>query len=132
MLNNEDLLYAIYTHIDNIAGIPTVIFPNDNTTVIDGNHIRVNVIPATPDEYGLNSIAIYRGIIQLSVYVGQGVGEIEASRICDTIAASLTKNTQMTYLTTSIRVSTSPNIGQGMPDGSYFMKPISVSYQKVC
>lgn len=122
----------IYTYISNIQNIPKVLYPNITYTTQNADHVKVDVLSSPTDDIGVNSVRRISGIIQLSVMVNLGKGEIYAAKIADTIVSNFERGTKITFETYSININRTPHISSGIATDTFYMKPITIRYEKIC
>lgn len=107
-----DALKAMFGHIESLnilpAWFPNISQDNSGNKEPTDSHFRVFVLPVDTD----NSIAVcgskarYKWLLQVSVYVRDGVGQIKAAEYIDLLRNSTKANTEL-YTTTPLY----PNYG---------------------
>ena len=128
-MNQEILLTSIFTYISTITDLPDIFYPNTNQTTIPDEYLQINVMPTIPNDIGLKEIKQNFGLIQISVVTRANVGEIKAAKIVDKILEAFKRNTVIP--TSKIRIDNTPYASQGMNIDSYYMIPITISYNKL-
>lgn len=85
----SEALQAFYTRIADFAALP-VAWPNvDPAVQPTGSHYRVSVLNVDPNTFSIDGCAIYTWILQVAVYVRDGVGSIVSAGYADAIRAEL-------------------------------------------
>lgn len=125
------IMTAVFDHIEN-GGLSVPVFFNNVESATNeppsGDHIVPYVLPSSTRTIGLNDLDQEIGLIQVSVYVEKGKGELVASRIVDEVIALFPRNLQLTGL----RIDRTPSADIAFFEGAWYITPVTIEYQNVC
>lgn len=131
----NDALTAMMTHIESLGLLPTY-FPNVNIDT-EGNstptdsHIRVSVLPVDPTDNittcGMQ--ARYRWLLQVSVYIREGKGQLKAARYIDTVKSATMPNKKIVYNTRVFQVKGNGRTSPAIIGDGWFNYPITFTIE---
>jgi hypothetical protein len=120
----------MYRLVDGLGILP-VYFANIEAGDVENEHIRVSIMPTSPEEITLCDGNKWTWILQIAVYVRDGVGEIKAAQYVDSIRAAITKNMSITE---NSRTFTVANSGERIPpviDGGWYFTPLQYRIRRI-
>lgn len=89
-----DLLNAVFAYVSGLGILPCA-YPNVGGAY-DTDHIRLSVLPTRPQKLGVcASGSLHTWILQCSVYVRQGVGQVKAAQYVDQLRDGIQYLTDM-------------------------------------
>lgn len=119
---------AFFQAVETAAAGTPVVYPNiesDN----DGAHYRVYILPAARVPLGVSTLNRQPGVCQVSCYVRDGIGEIEAVTMADRILETFPRGTKLEYGTDGIiRIDAPGWISSGVSVSGWYYVPVSIPY----
>ncbi len=123
---------AVFDRLISAAGLPTLYFDNVENTANPlpptANHLRPFVLPSATNTIDLVDLDQEVGVIQVSIYVGKGQGEIVSTDLAATILALFPRNLNLTEL----RIDDAGSIAPPFYDGGWYITPVTIPYQNLC
>ena len=119
---------AVFTRLAGLAGLPTIYYQNIDYDTPTEEHIRATVLPANTETRGLVNQNIERGIINISIFVPQGVGIIGAAGYAATVLTGFPRNLD---LGNQIRIDVAGYVEAGIVDGGWYQLPIIIPYLQI-
>lgn len=132
---NSDIFAALCSHLADLVLSPAlpVAWPNVDFTPPANGYLAASHFPASVNqiETGANGRDRYRGILQVSVFKKHGIGAISGGMAAaNSVAAHFDRGS---YIETAgglfVRIRSTPFVGPGFKDGSYWQTPVSVLYE---
>jgi len=103
----------------------TIHYPNVNSTVPTDSHLVPTVLPNTTRPVGIVSTDREAGLLQVTVYIKVGTGELLSSDIAQVILDGFARNLDLD----GVRIDASGSIGPSFSnDGGWNVTPISIPY----
>lgn len=120
------LLFARLESLVLPAGV-TVFYPNIGTTMPLYNFVSPAVLPATTAPIDLVNSDRETGLLQVSVYVKKGLGEIVSADIAQVILTGFPRNLALS----GVRIDRPGSIGPSFYDGNWQVTPVTIPYQNI-
>lgn len=118
---------ALFTQLETIGGLPAIFYPNVDDTAPTTDYISPFVLPANTNSIGIRTTDQEIGVLQVSIYIEKGKGQIEASRVAGLILANFPRNLNLT----DVRIDLPGSIGPVFYEGKYQVTPVSIPYQHI-
>lgn len=112
------------------AGITKVALPNIpfDPSALE-SYYQVFIIPAMKRAKGISSYNEQRGICQVSCFVKNKVGEINAVDMAETMIAAFPRGTKLTSGTLKVEINFPAYYGQGLTNNNmWYMVPVTIPY----
>ncbi len=93
----SEALQALFAHVSSLPTVP-VYWPNVSDQASSqptGDHYRVSILRPDPDTFGMCGESTYMWILQVAIYIRDGVGSIKAAEFADAIRAALPFDTRL-------------------------------------
>ncbi len=123
---------AVYDRLIADGSLPPLYFDNVESSTLPlppvANHLRPFVLPSATNTIDLVDLDQEVGIIQVSIYVGKGQGEIVSTDIASTILALFARPLNLTEL----RIDDAGSIAPPFYDGGWYITPVTIPYQNLC
>jgi len=87
-------------------------------------HCRASVLPAETDSFTLAGSVKRQGIIQVSIYMQQGIGDIIPRQYADTVIQLFPRGLDMA----GVRVHRQGWASPGFIDGAWWVTPVTIPY----
>jgi hypothetical protein len=120
---------ALFARLESLvfpAGV-TVFYPNIGADLPAGNFIRPDVLPASTAPLDLVGSNQESGLLQVSIYVKKGLGELTSSGIAQTILDGFPRNLALN----GVRIDRPGSIGPSFFDGNWQVTPVTIPYQNI-
>ena len=117
---------ALYDHLESLNGLPDIHYSNVDSSPT-GNYIRPDVLPASTVPIGISMTDKEVGVLQVSVYVKKGSGELLAADIAQVVLDGFPRNTQLS----GVRIDETGSIGPSILIEGFQMTPVSITYHNV-
>lgn len=126
----SDILNGLAAHLSALADIWPVAWPNiDFTPPSDGKYLRASFQPnRTETPYLEGSAYRFLGLLQITVVVPDGVGEIIAQAEGSRIARHFGYGTLITSASGDIHITEHPTVSGGLHAGADYELPVTVRY----
>lgn len=118
---------ALFTHLESLSLGVTIHYPNVASDLPDGEFVIPTVLPATTRSLGLVATNQELGLLQVSVFVKKGVGEIRSAEIAEAILAGFPRNLDLF----EVRIDEAGSVGASFYDGSWQITPVTIPYQHI-
>lgn len=118
---------ALLTHLESLGLGIDIHYPNVASDLPDGEFITPTVLPATTRSLGLVATNQEVGLLQVSVFVKKGVGEIRSAEIAELILAGFPRNLDLS----EVRIDEAGSVGSSFFDGSWQVTPVTIPYQHI-
>lgn len=120
---------SLYTQLEGVS-LPSgvvIFYPNTDTSLPTSDFIRPDVLPGATDPLDLSHTNQENGILQVSVFVQKGKGEIRTADIVDAILDGFPRGLSLT----GVRIDRPGYAGPSFFDGSWQVTPVTVPYQNI-
>lgn len=118
---------SVFDRLIATGGLLPLFFDNVEADAPDENHLRPFVLPGTAATLGLNDLSQESGLIQVSVYVKKGQGDIVSSDTAALILDAFPRNLSLTGL----RIDVVGSIAPSFFDGAWQITPVTIPYQNL-
>lgn len=131
-MKQNELMQAVYTYLDGLAGLPDVKYPNIEYDEPQAEYLNVFISNAKPQTLGIARISWYGGFIQIDCVVEHGRGELVASNNAQLVMDYFPIGTTLTNGSTTIRVDDTPYASAGiMRDDGWYSIPVTIPYNSI-
>ena len=120
----EQIKTSILNRLESLAGLPDIHYSNIGADIPLTNYIRPDILPATTDAVGIVTTDRESGIFQVSIFTVKGGGELEASRIAQTLLDGFPRNLSLA----GVRFDVTGSVGASLYEGKWQITPVSFSY----
>lgn len=120
----EEIKTSIFTHLETLAGLPAIHYPNVDDVLPTGEYIRPDVLPADTDPLGIVTTDRETGIFQVSIFIPKGQGELDAARVAQKLLDGFPRNLQLA----GVRFDRSGSVEPSLFEGKWQMTPVSFTY----
>lgn len=121
---------SLLRHLKTLSGFSpeiTIYYPNISEDLPTDNHIRPDVLPGTTNPIGLRTTDQETGILQVSIFIKKGQGEIKAADNAKVVLDGFPRNLQLE----GVRIDRPGSIGPSFFDGNWQVTPVSIFYQHI-
>lgn len=87
-------------------------------------HVRVSILPAETDSFTLAGSVKRQGIIQVTIFIQQGLGDIVSRQHADAIIQLFPRGLDMS----GVRIHRQGWASPGFIDGAWWVTPVSIPY----
>ena len=123
---------AVFDRLIAEAGLPALYFNNVESASLPlppvSNHLRPFVLPSDTRTIGVRTLNQEIGLIQVSIFVGKGQGEIVSSNIASQILDLFPRNLDLV----ACRIDSIGSIAPSFYDQGWHITPVSIPYQNLC
>jgi len=130
----SEIRKAAFQHVNTLAaglGLP-VYWPNVKVNGEPANqHIRVSVMTVEPDVLTTEGGTKYQWILQLSVYVRDGVGEIAATDYASSLQAGLPFNTKLQSINYQYQTTKPGQVISPLKTDGWYIVPVQFRLQTI-
>jgi len=126
----DNIRAALEVKLSGISGLPEVAWENLTYSPTTGTpFVKPRLVPTVrePAVRGLNPQIYYQGIFRVDCFVPEGLGPAAADDLADKIIDAFEATTDVTNGSTIVSIRSAER-EQGMPDGSFFMVPVNISW----
>lgn len=126
----DDIRAALEVKLNGVSDLPEVAWENLTYTPTTGtSFVKPRLVPTVrePAVRGLNPQIYYQGIFRVDCFVPEGLGPAAADDLADKIIDAFEATTDVTNGSTIVSIRYAER-EQGMPDGSFFMVPVNISW----
>ncbi len=120
----EQIKTSIYNKLKSLGSLPGIHYPNVGADIPLVNYIRPDILPADTDPVGIVTTDRESGIFQVSIFTVKGGGELEASRIAQTLLDGFPRNLKLD----GVRFDVTGSVGTSLYEGKWQITPVSFSY----
>ena len=128
--NYDNIRAALEVKLSGISELPEVAWENLTYSPTTGtSFVKPRLVPTVrePAVRGLNPQIYYQGIFRVDCFVPEGLGPAAADDLADKIIDAFEATTDVTNGSTNVSIRYAER-EQGMPDGSFFMVPVNISW----
>lgn len=122
------MIGALFSFINTRSGWPAKYWPNIQADIPTADHVRIDVLPAPTETLGISGPEWQRGIVQITVFVRDGTGAVNADNIADTVIASFPRGTTISSGGISVRFDEKGWKSPGIPGGGWYQVPVTIPY----
>ena len=130
-----DALCAMFEHIESLGILP-VFFPNTGIDTDENkeptvSHIRVYALPVDPTD-NITTCGVqarYRWLLQASVYIREGEGQVKAARYVDELRSATTPNKKIVYNTRVFKVKGNGRLSPAIVADGWFNYPLTFTIE---
>ena len=119
---------AVFDRLEAAPGLLPLFFDNVDLGVPSGGHLRPYIIPATTKTLGLIDLGQEIGLIQVSVFIKKGKGDIVAADAGQLVLDLFPRNLELPAL----RIDSFGSMSAPFYDGAWQITPVTIPYQKIC
>lgn len=130
-MTESEIEDAIREALEDVAGLPTILWPNDATALPTLPYVVVEIVRFDPVQAQIAGKHALTGLLQASVLIAQGRYNSEAKAYADLIVAAFPAGTSIAAGDGSITVTRRPAILSGYEDPAInaWRTPVQVAYR---
>lgn len=131
MIRESDISDALEARLEEVAGLPTIIWENEDAdTDPKKEYVVVEVVRLPPQDSTLNGDGtIHRGYMQAAVLTELGMLARRGERLAENIAAHFLKPLKLDVDGGKVTISRPPFIGKGYKDRTHWRVPVQIHYE---
>lgn len=130
-----DCRNALYTKVSSIASSLSLPVYYENSRSLDreaGNHLRASVNNLSAEQLTVcGTGAAHTWLLQINIYVRDGVGSIDPAGYADSICAELPVNTELSYNGKKFKVIDPGDVRPGIQSEGWFFIPVYFTFMRI-
>lgn len=125
----QNLTGALDGHLNTMAGLPDVAWPNSDYKPAEGTlFLSVAHLPANVENINLKYTEEHIGIYQVLVVGAAGQYKSETEAMADAVVDHFLSNRELTYNGLTVKIITA-QFNSGLSEGAWYQIPVSIDYR---
>lgn len=120
----EQIMTSIFTHLETLAGLPSIHYPDGDGALPSTDYIRPDILPADTDPVGIVTTDRETGIFQVSIFTQKGSGELASARVAQLLLDGFPRNLSLT----GVRFDKTGSVEPPLFEGKWKITPVSFTY----